>query len=346
MSRTLLRVVCVIALTVPVAWFAAGHTGLAAEQSNGWALVYERPGTGKYEDFAFPDSTHGWLVSAGGDILHTADGGTTWTQQASGMGALRSVDFLDGHRGFAGTIGGVLYGTIDGGVTWTDITRTLPRPTKGFCGITHVGEQVHIVGKYTGGAADYYFSPDGGKTWRDLNLLTLAQGLVDVMFINQSVGFIGGMAATGSTGQGPAAILKTTDGGRNWHTVFTHDGGRGFVWKLWPISATLIYAALQSQDGTHRIAKTTDGGDSWQVLTVATGQAARPGVQGIGFLDENTGWVGGFFEGMFMTTDGGRSWARVQMSDRLINRFEKLSGTLITAGSRGILRYDAVALKK
>jgi photosystem II stability/assembly factor-like uncharacterized protein len=202
------------------------------------------------------------------------------------------------------------------------------------------------VGKYTGGAADYYFSPDGGKTWRDTNLLSLAQGLVDVMFVNQSVGFIGGMSVTGPAGQGPAVILKTTDGGKNWHTVFTHDGGRGFVWKLWPISATLIYASLQSQDGTHRIAKTTDGGDTWQVLTVATGQAQGPGIQGIGFLDENTGWVGGFFPGMFMTKDAGRTWTQVQMSDRTINRFEKVNGTLITAGTRGILRYEPPATRR
>jgi photosystem II stability/assembly factor-like uncharacterized protein len=337
------RLVAGIALAAPIAWFGVSHARVSARQvrqPKTWNLVVDRPIIGKYEDFAFPTRTHGWLVSARGDIVHTADGGATWTEQATGKGALRSVDFLDEQRGYAGTVSGVLYGTTDGGATWTDITSTLPRATKGFCGMTHVGDQVHIVGKYTGGAADYFFSPDGGRTWRVTSLLNLAQGLVDVMFLDASTGFIGGMSHTGPPGAGPATILKTTDGGRTWRTVFTHDGGRGFAWKLWPITTKLIYAALQSQDGIYRVAKTVDGGDTWQVKIAATGRPEGPGVQGIGFLDANTGWIGGFFQGMYATTDGGETWAAVPIPDRTINRFEKLGDSLITAGTRGILRYD------
>jgi photosystem II stability/assembly factor-like uncharacterized protein len=328
------------ALAPAAGWTGAPRAQTTAADTAAWTLVHDRPIGGKYEDFAFPTPKDGWLVSAPGDILHTGDGGVTWAVQAQGKGRLRSIDFLDDKRGFAGTLTGILHGTTDGGVTWTDITSTLPRPPKGFCGITHVGERVHLVGKYTAEAADYYYSPDGGRTWRVSDLSNVAQGLVDVSFLNESVGLIGGMAPSASRGVGPAIILKTTDGGRNWRPVFTHDGGRGFAWKLWPISATLIYAALQSQDGIYRTAKSTDAGDTWEVQTVATGRPQGPAVQGIGFLDERTGWVGGFFQGMYATTDGGRTWAAVPLADRTINRFEKVGATLFTAGTRGILRYD------
>jgi photosystem II stability/assembly factor-like uncharacterized protein len=306
-----------------------------------WTLVLDRPSSSKYEDFAFPDSANGWLATVKGEILHTSNAGSTWTLQAAGLGSLRTIDFLDRMRGFAGTLSGRLYATRDGGVTWIDVTSTLPRMPQGFCGITHVGEQIHIVGRYTGGAADYFFSPDAGKTWRHSDLTGLAQGLVDVAFLTKDVGFIGGMGTSKPVGQSPAVILITKDGGRNWRKVFEHMGGRGFAWKIFIVSPRTIYAALQSQDGVYRIAKSTDGGERWNILLVATGQPQGPGVQGIGFIDAERGWVGGFFQGMFATTDGGRTWAQVRTPERLINRFDLMGSTLFTASSRGILRYDA-----
>ena len=332
-----------IGVLVLVAGLISPTAHVASRPAGTWTLALDRQNFSKYEDFAFPDTTHGWLVSAAGDILHTADGGNTWTAQASRMGNLRSIDFVDARRGFAGTLSGVLYGTTDGGVTWSNITANLPKSAKGFCGMTHVGEHVHIVGRYAGLAADYFFSPDGGKTWQASDLLDVAQGLVDVSFVSDTVGFIGGMAKSDAVavGQGPAIILKTIDRGRTWRPVFTHDGGRGFVWKIFPVTAKLIYASLQSQDGIYRIAKSTDAGDHWEVLTVTTGRAIGPGVQGIGFLDANTGWVGGFFAGMFATTDGGRTWSEVPMVDRTFNRYEKVGPVIFTAGTRGILRYDS-----
>ena len=319
---------------------------LAADGS-GWTVALARPIPRKYEDISFPSAKHGWVTTAMGDILHTADGGATWTVQASGLGVVRSVDFLDEKTGFAGTLEGRLHATSDGGATWTDITASLPHTALGFCGITHVGREVHIVGRYYGGATDYFYSPDAGKTWRHTDLAEHAQGLVDVSFVSKSVGFIGGMAKSAAPNQGPATILKTIDGGKTWRPVYVHDGGRGFAWKIWPISAKLLYAALQSQDGTYRIAKTTDGGDHWEALTVATGQPPGVGVPGIGFLDANRGWVGGVFRGMWFTEDGGKTWTSVPTPDGTINRYEKVGRTMFTASSsRGILRYDDLEARK
>jgi photosystem II stability/assembly factor-like uncharacterized protein len=316
----------------------AVHLAAGVRTADDWALVLDRPATGKYNDIVFVDANHGWVVG-GGAILATVDGGKSWREQGTGLGTMRSIDFLDTKRGFAGNLSGVLYGTMDGGTTWTNISDTLPRRALGFCGITHVGEEVHIVGKYVGQASDYFYSPDAGHTWRYQNLSGLAQALVEVTFISRDVGFIGGMAPGGSNA-GPAVMLKTTDGGRTWREVFLHDGGRGYVWKIFPVSRNLIYAALQSQDGVYRIVKSTDLGEHWELITVATSRPLGPGVQALGFLDANTGWVGGFFPGMWATSDGGKTWAHVQMTDATINRFEPVGQTLITAGSRGILRLD------
>ena len=308
-----------------------------------WTLVYARPAVGKYEDFAFPNDHDGWLASAGGFILHTSDGGAHWEQQATGMPALRSIDFVNAKHGYAGALTGKLYETTDGGVTWSDITATLPAPAKGFCGMTHVGKEIHIVGRYNFGAADYFYSPDEGKTWQHQSLRDMAQGLVDVMFLDKKTGFIGGMATSQAEGTSPAVILKTTDGGKHWHPVFEHAGGRGFAWKLFPIDKKLIYASLQSQDGVERIAKTTDAGEHWDTLTVATGRPHSPGLQGIGFLDENVGFVGGFHRTVYATTDGGKTWTELSTIDLgLVNRFERVGKTLFTAGAKGVYRFDGL----
>src|SRR5438552_2416736 len=147
------------------------------------------------------------------------------------------------------------------------------------------------------------------------------------------------MGKSETVNQGSALILKTTDRGRHWRPVFHHDGGRGFAWKIFPISPQLIYASLQSQDGIYRIVKTRDLGEHWDTLIVATGRPPGPGLQGIGFIDGATGWVGGFHQGMWMTADSGRTWSPVQQQDGLINRFERVGAKLFTAGRRGILRY-------
>src|SRR4051794_29588547 len=97
--------------------------GSAQRADSGWDFVFDKAFSGKYEDFAFPTSLEGWLISARGEIFHSGDGGLSWSIQATDKGALRSIDFIDKKRGFAGTLGGVLYGTKDGGVTWSDVTR-------------------------------------------------------------------------------------------------------------------------------------------------------------------------------------------------------------------------------
>ena len=171
----------------------------------------------------------------------------------------------------------------------------------------------------------------------------MAQGLVDVAFLSPEVGLIGGMSRSPLAGQGDAIILKTDDGGQHWRIVFRGRHARGFAWKIFPMSSGLVFAALQSEDGLYEIAKSTDGGDRWETHTVSSDNPAKVGLQGVGFLDENTGWVGGFFDGMYATRDGGIHWEFVNIPGGRINRFERTGNTLITASSSGVLRTERVA---
>jgi photosystem II stability/assembly factor-like uncharacterized protein len=306
----------------------------------GWRLVFDHPIVGKYEDISFGSPTNGWIVASNGEILSSTDAGMTWKVQQTGLGDLRSVHFVSGQRGFAGTLSGQLYSTNDSGTTWMDITSKLPVRPSGICGITHYSGTIHAVGRFSGGRAEYFRSTDGGESWVATDLSALAYGLVDVAFLSASVGFIGGMSKSQTPGEGNAIILRTTNGGDSWEVVYTAANYRSYLWKLFPVNDSLVVGALQSEDGTFRIARTEDAGISWSTIVVASGQRLGVNLQAIGFLDEQTGWVGGFNQGMWATTDGGRTWHHSPLPYRTINRFAVGGGTMIAAASRGVLRYD------
>lgn len=114
-----------------------------------------------------------WAVGQGGVILHTTDGGLTWTRQGQGdvpEVQLQGVYASDANNAWAvginepDTIGTVLR-TTDGGVTWNQIpyalTRTPCQP--GLIDIHGVdANTVWIVGP-----CQVSHTADGGKTWID-----------------------------------------------------------------------------------------------------------------------------------------------------------------------------------
>ena len=79
-------------------------------------------------DVAFVDGQNGWVVGDAGTILHTADGGATWAEQASGTSeALAAVAFVDDTTGWIAGSHGV--DRPHGG--WR---RYLDPPAAGRCG--------------------------------------------------------------------------------------------------------------------------------------------------------------------------------------------------------------------
>jgi photosystem II stability/assembly factor-like uncharacterized protein len=71
----------------------------------------------------------GWAVGTNGTIVHTTDGGTTWTGQSNPLSGttivLRGVEFTDATTGWAVGLGGTILHTIDGGSNWIpQLSRT------------------------------------------------------------------------------------------------------------------------------------------------------------------------------------------------------------------------------
>ena len=75
------------------------------------------------------------------------------------------------------------------------------------------------------------------------------------------------------------------------------------------------YVTIQSynpdQNSTQqRVAKTMDEGKTWTEINLTEDAAARE--FGIGFIDENRGFVGTMNSG-FETNDGGKTWTKIEL---------------------------------
>jgi len=282
----------------------------------------------RHDDIYFVDSLIGWTVNSSGGIYKTTNGGSTWENTLITNGYFRSIEFLNEKIGFAGTLNGLLLRTEDGGITWNEIQDRIPHTIEGICGLSHVGNNVYGVGIW---AYPAYFikSEDQGITWSYTDMSAYAYGLVDCHFLDENIGFASGI-------ESGAVILKTTDGGINWHEVHNTHRGIEYVWKMFFVTDSIAYSSIESFDAKTSILKTTDSGNSWIELEVSP---SGLDIQGIGFINENRGWVSPRFSPMLETNDGGHTW--VKLSGRgNINRFFKVNNQTMFASGSSIFKFD------
>ena len=206
-----------------------------------------------------------------------------------------------------------LYRTDDGGVTWTPADLG-GKTIVGVCAIDVLKTQriyqgkleprvvVHVAGR-VGGPTGLLRSTDGGKSWSVSDLTAQAGMILDIKFLDEQTGLI--FASTGrDAASTEGLILRTTDGGKSWAPVYKSGRAAELIWKASFVSAKVGYATVQSYDPARAqqlIVKTVDGGKSWTELPMVVEAKARQ--FGIGFLDEQRGWVGTMVGG-FETRDG------------------------------------------
>jgi photosystem II stability/assembly factor-like uncharacterized protein len=104
--------------------YGGTHGGWVFTTDDGGATWRERRLTdGKLKAVSFVDEREGWAVGDM-DILHTVDGGRTWTVQLhrdNGALALTDVSAFDGRRCWAASqMDGTIWTTDDGGETWRE----------------------------------------------------------------------------------------------------------------------------------------------------------------------------------------------------------------------------------
>jgi len=317
-------------------------------ETNTWRVLPNSPVAPYYHhDDMVVIGDNMWVCNISGEIWKSTDAGDSWTRVLSQPGSsFRTLAFIDEMNGWVGNLGpgswvgsttdlNPLYSTTDGGLTWNPIPLsaiTGPIPD-GICGLWAIGpDTIHGAGRYAGGA--YFISSvDGGATWVSQNLSANFYTFVDVLFSTASRGYI-----TGTNQQGDASLLYTEDGGDTWVTKMTSDAGH--YWKMGFASDTFGYAVcVYGPDGDTWI-QTYDGGKSWSDKVFVDGFEAN----GIGFMNEQLGWIGGHESYTLQTTDGGESWQSFQIDYIYgdgINKFLRVSENEMYAVGNRIYKYTS-----
>ena len=151
------------------------------------------------------DYRHIWLVSTGGYIFFSSDGGISWTPQDSAgitTGDYFAVNFADENVGYAVAAAGIVAKTDDGGATWVATTVVTGTPDI-FCVYVWDEDNV-IIGDDEG---TIWRSFDAGVTWS--SLWSEGSSINDITFNNNGVGFA----------IDDDDLYRTRNGGADWEDV-------------------------------------------------------------------------------------------------------------------------------
>jgi photosystem II stability/assembly factor-like uncharacterized protein len=336
------------------------------------------PLAGRYDDINFFDANKGIAINGNSQVLKTEDGAASWKLISTIPGGdyLRCLSMVNESIGWLGCItstpGMQLLHTTDGGQTWNP-TGNLPEKNtpSAVCGL-HALDENHIFAagtNYPERPTGFLKTSNGGKTWTEKSMEDVATLLVDVYFKTELEGWVVGGRATRPNARRNdvvTTILKTVDGGETWQDMI----GPGvnpplgeWGWKIQFLDDKIGFVSTENFTGG-AIYITEDGGDTWERKEVrdSDGNIVNGNLEGIGFINRNTGWVGGWGDEAAdsgrtsYTTDGGKTWTDVTGSfprpdpgypcktdnpyGQYINRFRVIPGTsIVYASGNTVYKY-------
>jgi photosystem II stability/assembly factor-like uncharacterized protein len=269
----------------------------------------------------FSSPTKGWAVGSSGVIIHTNDGGTTWSSQSSGVGSsthLSDVHFVDGLTGFAVGTANTILKTTDG-INWSGVALGAP----GTVNLTAVWVDASTV-RIAGDMGIYAYSSNWGSSWSPNT--TGALNAADIEFVGLNGWLVDQIGN----------ILKTTNGGSSWSTQVS-----GFSAGLNSISF------IDQNEGwiagnSGLILHTTDGGANWNAQT--TGITTT--IHSIYFASSTHGWAtsGG---NVLSTTNGGTTWTiqtGVSTSNLLSIYFPSTTVGYAVGGNGSVYKFTGSSL--
>jgi photosystem II stability/assembly factor-like uncharacterized protein len=280
--------------------YSIGQVLKTIDGGNHWNKIYEAstpqtPNPASYPDFNcvyFPTPNIGYIGSDYSIILKTSDAGQTWITQTVPEFSFdtRMIYCTDSLTCFAGKA--LMFKTSDGGLNWLLDTNaspiddiSFPSPNRGYglwsntldggqswtnpssypTGLTPDYDCIFFINDSIGwlggmgsqGTPHFNYgkiakSTDFGQTWTETNFQYEMLGIRDIIFINDSVGWASGNGQSGNSRQ----IMKTIDGGLNWHKQFlNYTTNYSAVTQMQCLNDSLCYAISGWQ-----IFKTTNGG--------------------------------------------------------------------------------------
>jgi photosystem II stability/assembly factor-like uncharacterized protein len=259
---------------------------------------------------------------------------TGWFQQNSGGTAYyESVFFVNELTGWAAG-GDIVSKTTNGGNNWLSTQ------------LSGLGlYSIFFINSLTGWAVSNQLvikTTNGGNNWTNQTVPPNTRFLYSVYFVDEMTGWAAGDILPGLNQLADSfdVIIKTTNGGNNWFSVYSNSIGpnfysiffidalTGWVCGSWKVGKTIngginwfftpinIYATLRSIHfinaltgwtpswGSDTVYKSTDGGISWIPIPIGF----SGGWRSIRFTDSQSGWIVGDGGVIIKSTNGGMNW--------------------------------------
>lgn len=266
------------------------------------------------KDIIFKDANTGYVCGNPNYFAYTTNAGTSWTVSnvvsAEGM---NDLTYSGGNLYMAGNYE-YYYKSTNNGVNWTSVYfRDLSNPNQPplnspaiIYGISINGNDQIVVGQ--DGIVN--ISNDEGASWRNKNY-SVVNSYGNYNYSSMFVQTTGSSnpATVGNIWLGPdggGTILFSSNAGANWvnkptpnttsiHSIQFLNTLTGFV------------AGGNSFQGIGEMSKTTNGGNNWTAISLPSPMNSTQ-INGMSFVNANTGWIGGSAGTILVTVNGGNSW--------------------------------------
>lgn len=250
---------------------------------------------GYYNAIYFLNENTGFLCGGSRYIYKTTNGGFNWTGYPAPFRTMNStyndLYFVDVNTGFAVGRYGYVSKTTNGGISWDSIYATVDDAN---C--------VKFINSSTGFIADvtshFFKTTNGGSNWLKIEVkdsANFAYGFQSLSFLDENTGYLTGY----NSGFNLKVVLKTNNGGLNWHTVF-RSNGHFYNIIFSNINTGYVFGGNTINDNAY---KTTNGGNSWIALNLDTLNFRY--YYSSHFFDAQNGIVGSNGGNVYKTTTGG-----------------------------------------
>ena len=244
----------------------------------------------------FADPQQGWALTIDRNILHTSDGGSSWTlQRKAGTVKLKQpfnrrepeleqpeqidqIRFIDSSHGWAWGGGrkddyseqpGTFLTTINGGQNWNEIAYPFDQGASAIFFLDWELAWASTVG------GSFYKTSDGGLNWSKVQTKLPEDVFRSLFFTDSNNGWV-----VGRSGR----IANTTDGGRTWKKMYLIKD----EFKMHDISFTdKNHGWAIGDEGA--ILYTPDAGETW----VNVGAPVPARLMNVAFVNNRTGWAVG-----------------------------------------------------
>jgi len=208
----------------------------------------------RFNDIQFIDN-EGWIVGSQGIVMHTANGGKTWSLRKWGVFSFNDIHMLDMRHGFMASDNGIILETEDGGKTWKVLEWE--GVVNNFSSISFFNNR----GIITGSGSIILYTADSGKKWQLMNIKEARRkdrpiNLNSAFFVNENIIWLMG---------NEGVMLKSTDGGKSWKNLKFKEVNYHYCYFFNEKEGMVV-----GTKGT--VTTTVDGGENWVVSKLPTYQ--------------------------------------------------------------------------